>query len=110
MFPVESPLEMIPRDRSCDFEARLPVAIDLDVHSSSRMLAISLYMIDVEPQLFQPAQSVDATGVLAYTAGHNSLTAHKRGDVGEVRRSPSQTGTPRKQIPEHFPQTHDFLL
>src|SRR3954451_17852035 len=109
MFPVESPLQMIPCNRSCNFEARLPVAIDLDVYSSSGMLAISLYMIDVEPQLFQSTQSVDTTGVLAHAAGHNSLTAHQRGDVGEVRRSPSQTGAPGKQIPEHFPQTHDFV-
>src|SRR4051794_3798980 len=109
MFPVESPSQMIPRDRSCNFEARLPVAVDLDVYSSSRMLAISLYVIDVEPQFFQPAQSVDTTGVLAHAAGHNSLTSHQRGDVGEVRWSPSQTGAPGKQIPEHFAEPHDFV-
>src|SRR4051812_49178927 len=109
MPPVECPLQMIPCNRLCDFEAGLAIAVDFDVYSSGRMLPISLYMIDVEPQFFHAAQGVDTTGVLAHTAGHNSLTAHKRRDVGEVRWRSAQTRAPGKHIPEHFAQTDDFV-
>src|SRR5579872_4939346 len=59
MFPVERPAQEIPRGRVRNFEPRLSVAIELNLHNTGWMFPFGLHVIDIEAEFFQAPECVD---------------------------------------------------
>src|SRR5579862_3674716 len=108
--PIVRPFQRIPGYRMRDVKLGDSLFVELHFDCPGGTLPIGLHMIDVEPQLFHTPQGFESLGILAHTAGHNSLIAHEGGDVGEVCWGPSQARAFWQKIPQHFPQPNDFLF
>src|ERR1035438_2464262 len=110
MLPIERPLQEIPSHRMRNLILCESLAVDLDVYSAGRMFVIGLHVIDVEAEFLHTAKRFNAWGILANTAGDDSVVAHKGSDVGKVRRRPAQTRAFGKNVPENLAETNDFLF
>src|SRR5579862_403751 len=108
--PRGRPLQKIPCYRICNFKPGLAISVHLHVDRARGMTPIRLDQIDIKPDFLHAPQSFNPARILAHSAGHDSLIAHERRDVGKVRRRAPKACVPWQDVPQYFDQSHTFFL